>query len=245
MGKLNFRETVFRGTIRELLEQGKPEIADSAQTLLDAHEWLRGQLREENNILPGRRFAQYQSRGRMHLFGGDGSSFMPTDNEPLAHFYQHWTRSGKIEQSIGRAATEGQVIASWRCDENPQPILTRRFRGVKPSCCDRGLKLAHITDAAQAIRTTDELDQQIAIRFLRTLSPLNVFLFPSGKCCEFRLISSCGNWKPKTLDWAEDLELRRVALGWVIEWMGHASVRCTFALWIALHRTKSRMAEDG
>ena len=57
MKKVNFRNTVFRGNLREVLEQGKPEVADCAQAFLDAHEWLRGQLRKGNNILPVRKFS--------------------------------------------------------------------------------------------------------------------------------------------------------------------------------------------
>jgi hypothetical protein len=99
-----------------------------------------------------------------------------------------------------------------------------RFKGVKTSFRDRGLKLAHISDAARNVNTDFELTEQIAIRFLRTLSPFNVFLFPSGRCCEFRLISSNVGWRPKTVDWAEDPELRQIALAWLIEWQGDSAI---------------------
>jgi hypothetical protein len=145
---------------------------------------------------------------------------MPSDNEPLAHLYQQWIHGCEVDGAIGQALAKGTLIASWRCDQTPQPVSTMRFRGVKTEFRDRGLKLAHINDAARGVGTDIKLPQQIAIRFLRTLSPFNVFLFPSGRCCEFRLISSATGWLPKTTDWAEDPELRQIALAWLVEAQG-------------------------
>jgi hypothetical protein len=72
----NFKETVFQGTLLEILEQGKSEFAGAAQPLLEAHEWLRRQLLEKGNILPVRKFGQYVSRGNLHPFGGNGSAVL-------------------------------------------------------------------------------------------------------------------------------------------------------------------------
>jgi hypothetical protein len=220
MKRTNFREEAFRGTLEELLEQGKLEAADSARTFALAHQWLRLQLHQANNIFPVRTSSQYKFRGSLHSIGDIGSLFMPADNEPLADLYRQWIEGWVIESTVGLALTEGKVVASWQCDQIPRPVPTMRFRGVKTSFRDRGLKLAHISDAARGVGTDMELVEQITVRFLRTLSPLNVFLFPSGRCCEFRLISSNTGWQPKTADWAEDPDLREIALTWLIGWIG-------------------------
>ena len=180
----------------------------------------------------------------MQPFGENGGSFLPTDNEPLAHLYRHWTRSGKMDASIGRALTDGQLVASWKCDEAPKSASSMRFRGVKTAFHERGLKLAHISDAASR-GIAGSLDEQIAIRFLRSLSPLNVFLFPNSRCCEFRLISSEINWEPTRVDWAEDPELQKMTLGWLAEWIGAPLFDALPDFGGTPDRTKSRLAEDG
>jgi hypothetical protein len=220
MSKVNFRQQSFRGTLREVLEQGRLEIANSGGNFLRAHQWLREQLLEKNNILPIRTFGKCKSRGKLHSFGTNGSSFIPVDNEPLASLYQHWIQSGQIPQNIGSALSKGLVIASWRCDEPPSPIGSLRFKGVKANFRDRGLKLAHVNDAALGISTTVPVHEQVAVRFLRSLSPLNVFLFPSIRCCDVHLISTGARFSPKKADWAEDSQLKGVALGWLLEWIG-------------------------
>jgi len=220
MSAVNFRQQAFRGTLREVLEQGRLEIENSGGNFLRAHQWLSEQLLENNNILPIRTFGKYRSRGKLHSFGTNGCSFVPVDNEPLASLYQHWIQSGQISQSIGSALSKGLVIASWRCDEPPSPIGSLRFKGVKANFRDRGLKLAHVNDAALGISTTIPVDEQVAVRFLRTLSPLNVFLFPSIRGCDVHLISTGAGLSPKKVDWAEDSQLKGVALGWLVDWIG-------------------------
>jgi hypothetical protein len=220
MSAVNFRQQAFRGTLREVLEQGRLESENSGGNFLQAHQWLTEQLIEKNNILPIRTFGKYRSRGKLHSFGTNGSSFIPVDNEPLASLYQHWIQSGQIPQNIGSALSKGVVIASWRCDEPPSPIGSLRFKGVKANFRDRGLKLAHVNDAALGISTSIPVDEQIAVRFLRSLSPLNVFLFPSIRCCDVHLISTAAHFSPKKADWAEDSQLKGMALGWLLEWIG-------------------------
>src|SRR5579863_5640424 len=148
MSAVNFRQQAFRGSLREVLEQGTLEIENSGGNFLRAHQWLREQLLEKNNILPIRTFGRYRSRGKLHSFGTNGSSFIPVDNEPLASLYQHWIQFGQIPQNIGSALSNGLLIASWRCDEPPSSIRSLRFKGVKANFRDRGLKLAHVNDAA-------------------------------------------------------------------------------------------------
>jgi hypothetical protein len=48
----------------------------------------------------------------------------------------------------------------------PPPIPTMRFRGVKTSFRDRGMKIAHINDAAQGISAVVRPEEQIEIRSL-------------------------------------------------------------------------------
>ena len=112
MEKMNFRENLFRGNLRDLFEHCKPELKNPATTFAAAHEWLRLQLHQENNILPVRKFAQYSARGSLHRFGENNSSFMPTDNEPLAHLYQQWTGLGGIRDSRKSCWRVRQRLAS-------------------------------------------------------------------------------------------------------------------------------------
>jgi hypothetical protein len=224
MRKINFREEMFRGTLAELLEQGKPETPDLGQTFSLAHTWLRRQLTQRSNIFPVRKSSKYPLRGSLHQAGFAESLFMPTDNEPLADLYQRWLRGDMLDSAIGAALVEGKIVASWRCDQLPLPVPSMLFKGVKTSFRDRGLKLAHITDTARGFSSDMTLPEQITIRFFRSLSPFNVFLFPSGRCCEFRLISSRAGWQPRLADWAEDLEIRKIALGWLVDWQGTAAL---------------------
>lgn len=55
--RLNFKGTEFRGTLLEILEQGKLEVT-ATENLLEAHDWLRKQLLEKGNIFPVRKFGQ-------------------------------------------------------------------------------------------------------------------------------------------------------------------------------------------
>jgi hypothetical protein len=215
----NFKTTPFRGTLLEVLEQGKVEADGATEHFPKAHEWLRSQLLEKGNILPVRKFGNYTLRGSLHPFGVNGSSFMPCDNETVAHLYKCWARSEPTETTIGLALTDCKLPASWRCEASPKP--TMRFKGVKTPFRDRGLKLAHINDAGR-VSTTFPFEEQIGIRFLRSLSPLNVFLFPSRRCCEYRILSKNHDWNPVTSDWAEDGELKGIALAWS-SWNGWAT----------------------
>ena len=217
--KVNFRATVFRGSLRKLFEECS-EALDDANAFTSAHQWLRLQLHHTTNILPVRKFAQHSLRGILFPMGKPKFSFMPCDNEPLADLYWRWTKGREIAGTIGQALTDGELVASWKSDEVPVLASRMKFRGVKTPFRDRGLKLAHIADAAREITGDTTLPEQIAIRFLRTLSPFNVFLFPSRRCCELRLISSTSGWHPKSIDWAEDLEVRRLALAWLIGSIG-------------------------
>ena len=241
--KVNFKESHFRGTLLDLLDQGKPESARCRSIFSLAHKWLRMQLEQAGNLLPVRKFAGYPVRGALHSCGD--LSFIPVDNEPLAWLYEKWLRLELLEGSIGTAIREGTIVASWKCDQ-PQPLSTMRFKGVKASFRDRGLKLAHINDAGHGLSADSAFKQQISIRFLRTLSPLNVFLFPSAKCCEFRLVSSSTGWVPTRSDWAEDPELRSVALGWLANWLGQplADSLSDFSPQITPHPDWLRVAES-
>jgi hypothetical protein len=124
MEKVNFREVVFRGTLAELLEQGKLEFCHSAKLAI-AHEWLRLQLRQAGNILPVRKCSEYPLRGSTHSIAGSGFSFVPTDNEPLAHLYQHWTQGNEISTTIGIALTQGKIRNGRRADYRISRAVSR------------------------------------------------------------------------------------------------------------------------
>jgi hypothetical protein len=145
---------------------------------------------------------------------------MPCDNEPLADLYRRWIESSEIPGTIGEALVSGNLVASWKCDLGTPQISSMKFKGVRARFRDMGLKLAHLVDAAKGGLPETNFADQLTIRYLRSLSPLNVFLFPSARCCEFRLLSGEKQWKPTSSDWSEDIELRRIALGWLLDDLG-------------------------
>jgi len=138
MGKLNFRETVFRGTIRELLEQGKPEITDSAHCSTHTNGC-------EGSCV--RKTISFQSDALHNINRGAGYICSVGTARRLCPLTMNlsltFINTGE-NRAQHRASIDGRTSnCVMRCDDNPQPILTMRFRGVKTSFRDRGLTGAH------------------------------------------------------------------------------------------------------
>lgn len=210
----DFRMQPFDGTLYELLEAVWPEMP-AVDVHLRAHDWLRGQLGVADNLLPVRKFSPHRERGAIHAVGA--RAFMPADNEPLAALYRRWVDGVVAAESIGELLRRKAIPASWKCDVLGKGGL--RFSGVSAPFRDRGLKLAHIHDAAAGLGVADDA-AAMQTRFIRSLSPLNVFLFPSVRVATTSLVGAPEGWRPTHADWAEDPWVRGVALGFLSERLG-------------------------
>ncbi len=187
---------------------------------INAHRWLVSQKYVRGNLLPLRKFSpQHNQRGT--IFSVGELQFMPSDNEPLAALYTEWTDGRIPALTLKEMLLQGSIPASWAHDTPIRPNGLR-FGGVKSSFRDFGLKLAHINDAANGIHFPQS-DDDFSVRFLRSLSPLNLFLFPSYKIVSFSLISTTSGWNPKGADWAEDQWIRRIAMSWLSDKIGNSA----------------------
>ncbi len=211
----NFKTTAFSGNLKELFELCWKEMPD-IQSHLDAHQWLLDQSVISGNILTIRKFSPHDKRGVINSLGN--LYFLPVDNEPLCALYKKWKNNIPIRHDLIVLLKNHDIPASWFCDIPNKHGM--KYFGVSTSFRDNGLKLAHINDAAKGISPLINLPT-ITLRFLRSLSPLNIFLFPSHKKVSFKLISSTQSWVPHKKDWAEDDWVRSVALGWLIDKIGN------------------------
>lgn len=208
----NFKTDTFSGSLLDLFELCWEEMLD-AKTHLTAHRFLITQPTIHQNILPLRKFApDYSERGK--LWAIENFQFLPVDNEPLAFLYKTWKSGGVANKTLGDMLRGREIPASWSCDARDGSGM--RFSGVSTPFRDHGLKLAHLSDAAIGIDPSLST-RSIILRFMRSLSPLNVFLFPNFRQVEFKLLRSSENWKPTRADWAEDRWLRSVALSWLMD----------------------------
>lgn len=215
----NFRTETFEGTLLELLD----ECWRAMPTLdvhFEGHSWVRAQTSVRGNVLPVRKFATHSQRGA--IYQADTISYMPVDNEPLAALYRLWNLGTVSAGPIGEMLKCRAISASWKCDVPSKGGM--RFTGVSAPFRDRGLKLAHLHDAAAGLGGRHDLEA-IEARFTRSLSPLNVFLFPSIRAATFSLIEAPDGWQPTRVDWAEDAWVRGVALGRMSAWIGSKGER--------------------
>ncbi|MBI2522462.1 MAG: hypothetical protein HYV97_18725 [Bdellovibrio sp.] len=225
----DFKSTPFSGTLLELLELCWEHMPDDA-VCRDAHHWVEEQPKIAGNLLPVRKFSPaHSSRGQICVCGS--LRFIPTDNEPLAGLYKLWTQGQVPSEPIGVMLRKRIIPASWNCDVISNDGL--RFSGVSSPFRDHGLKLAHISDAALGIQ--GQVDgQSITVRFLRSLSPLNVFLFPSHRQVVCSVVKASDGRMPTRRDWAEDALIRGVAFGWLLDKLSYSSATNFFSKWADL-----------
>lgn len=211
----NFKIETFKGSLNELLEECNPHLSDSKviESFNEAHVWLIDQFDNvNNNIIPVRKFQSYKNRGQLESFENSSSHFMPVDNEPFCFFYAEWIEKKSHNDSLRILFKTKKVSASWNCDGGDKNEM--KFSGVSTEFRDNGLKLAHIYDAGilEGAVQNSKSNDAIKTRFLRSLSPLNVFLFPSCRCCKI----TSSNYNLRINDWAEDQKIRQIALSFLI-----------------------------
>lgn len=212
---MNFKVETFAGTLFELLESCNGHSRDDWTRLRAHHDWIVGELERTPNLLPIRKGHTFRERGRVVEVGP--RSFLIADNEPLAsQFELLLDRRNGLQGRFGDLLRSGTISASWKADL-PSPGL--RFRGIKSSFRDRGLKLAHVFDAANGLERIEALGRQMELRFFRSQSPLNVFLFPSPRVCE---VTVKRGLTPTKSDLGEDPIIRRIALGYLAANLGVA-----------------------
>lgn len=212
----NFKIEQFKGTLMELIVECNPHFSDQKviNSFNEAHAWLIDQFDNvNNNIIPVRKFQEFNNkRGSLEIFENSTSQFMPVDNEPFCFFYAKWIAKESHNESLKVLFKSKKVPASWNCDAQDKNDM--KFSGVSTSFRDNGLKLAHINDAGKLgdLFQNSKSNNEIRTRFLRSLSPLNVFLFPNYRCS--KIVSSTYN--PSVKDWAEDEKIRQIALSYLI-----------------------------
>ncbi len=210
----DFRTEPFEGSLLELLDECWRAMP-TLEVHLKGHSWLLGQTTTRGNLLPVRKFATHSDRGAIHEEAD--VSYMPVDNEPLAALYKLWNTGTVPAGTVGEMLKSRTIPASWKCDVTSKSGM--RFSGVSAPFRDCGLKLAHLHDAAAGLKKRHDADGARA-RFLRSLSPLNVFLFPSFRAATVSLLEGAEGWKPTRVDWAEDPWVRGIALGRMADWVG-------------------------
>lgn len=210
----NFKSEHFEGTLLELLEHCNGHADSRREQLLTHQEWLLQQLMLSPNLLPIRKGQTYRERGR--TVEVEDRRYLIADNEPLASQFQFLLDpQGRPPGSFLELLQAGHVSASWKADvSHPSPL---RFRGVASAFRERGLKLAHIFDAADGLNRVEPLARQFELRFLRSQSPLNVFLFPGPRAATVRVVEG---FEPGCSDLGEDPTVRGVALGYLSERLG-------------------------
>ena len=117
---------------------------------MNLHGWLVMQTKLANNIFPIRKTAKYSNRGEIHVF--PEGSFLPVDNELLASLMNLVLLKQLPDMNMSQCLKNGLVSASWKCDIYMKPDF--KFKGIKSSFRDNGLKLAHIYDAAKGLEST-------------------------------------------------------------------------------------------
>ena len=208
---INFKQERFEGTLLDLFRECNAHLAASRERISQHHDWLVAQLDVASNLLPIRKGGAYRERGR--TVGAGERRFLVVDNEPLASQYELVLQ----EQGFGAHSFEdllraGVVSASWKSDvANATPL---HFKGVRSSFRARGLKLAHIFDAAQGLDQVSSPHEQLPLRFLRSQSLLNVFLFPNPRSARFAVKQG---FVPTRTDLGEDGLVRSLALGFLLQ----------------------------
>lgn len=205
----NFKIDIWKGSLLELFEECF-NFGPSDNQIIKADEWIHKQLNNPENVFPIRKYAEHGLRGE--VFENDNKKYLAVDNEPLASLFKIWKdNSFECDKSIADLLNDNSVKASWKCDYNPKPEY--KFGGVKTSFRDVGLKLAHIEDAGK-LNANVEID--IKVRYLRTLLPSNIFLFPSHRISTIT-VEENSNYKNKITraDWAECAYIRSLAKGWL------------------------------
>ncbi len=209
---INFRNEEWSGSLLDLLEECNQHLSKMLPTMVEAHYWLMAQTKIDNNILPIRKYSGHSKRGQTKDFGSQEILVMAVDNEPLCSMYSKWMLNQQqlFSSNIANHLKRGEIIASWKCDVTPKPAM--KFCGVKTVFRDRGLKLAHIFNAGTDIGE-DRANEQLKTRFMRSLSPFNIFLFPSHRSNPAVYVS--GPLKPTEKDLAEDSVILKAVLGWM------------------------------
>lgn len=215
----NFKQENFTGTLLELLACCNGHLSSIGARLREHHEWLMAELSHTPNLLPIRKGHVYRERGGRVEVGS--RTYLIADNEPLASQFEFLLDQERRPAGTFRELLQsGRIAASWRADVPGAAGL--RFRGVGASFRQQGLKLAHVFDAADGLDQVGPLERQMEVRFLRSQSPLNVFLFPSPRVCTITVTKGP---RPSEADLGEEPLVRRVALGYLVELLGMAPGR--------------------
>jgi hypothetical protein len=209
---INFKQDTFEGTLGDLFDEC---FHISNDQLNNAHEWVKSQISIPGNILPIRKYREFSKRGEVKTI--DGLTFLSVDNEPLAALYKYWLTGSILDVSLGQLLTQNKIPASWK---NDIPNAQFKFAGVQSSFRKNGLKLAHIVDAAGILPSSPENDE-LVMRYLRSLSPVNIFLFPSYRRCAVSLDSSDKNNEfSSTKDPAESPLVQKLAFNYMMGRLG-------------------------
>ena len=148
--------------------------------LIQAQQWIGAQTQIQGNILPIRKHKNFKLRGTVREI--DGRFFMAVDNEPLVHLYDSWCSGQHKTLSIKELLESKAIPASWKCDAGKSAY---RFCGINTHARKHGLKLCHIVDAGSSEGLMN--GREYETRFMRTMSPLNLFLFPSSRLVNFSI----------------------------------------------------------
>jgi hypothetical protein len=207
----NFKTQRFRGTLYELFGICSKLGPDKDATRA-ADDWVLEQLHHESALLPIRKHSGFPQRGNRCRIGS--IEYIAVDNEPLAYLFE--SLSGRLgtnplKFTFFDLLTRKIMPASWNCDW-PDAKSEFRFCGVTTEFRKHGLKLAHIEDAGKN-------DLGWEKRYLRSMLPSNVFLFPSKRVVVWSA-SGPGVEQIRNKDWCEDVFVRRLALGWMADRLG-------------------------
>ena len=207
----NFKTQCFRGTLFDLFGICS-ELGPDKDAIRSADEWVLEQLLHESALLPVRKYSGFPQRGKRCRVGR--IEYIAVDNEPLAYFFE--SISGRLgtnplKHSFFDLLTRKIMSASWNCDW-PEAKTKFRFSGISTEFRNHGLKLAHIEDAGKN-------DLEWEKRYLRSMLPSNVFLFPSTRVVVWNAKGS-GAERIRAKDWCEDEFIRRLALGWMTDRLG-------------------------
>lgn len=207
----NFKLERFEGTLLELIDRCNAHVATVRGRVLEHHGWLLQQLSQAPNLLPIRKGQTYRERGRVVEVGAQ--CYLIADNEPLASQFKYLLDEvGRPQGSFFELLQAGRISASWKSEVAAPSGL--RFRGVATSFRQRGLKLAHVFDAAAGLDRVAPLERQFEFRYLRSQSPLNVFLFPGPRSASVRILEGLS---PTRSDLGEDPAVRAVVMGYLAD----------------------------
>lgn len=194
-------ETGFNGPLVGFLEALLSDYYPGSVSARECQNWIDRELRAGIGPFPCRAFSAAVCDSRISVapkvnFFEDGLPFpvISTDNEPTSSLFAYCRETSAVwRQTMLSALQTGTVTTGLLTTASSSASTRERFArlGLGGGAMNQhrlrvaasGLKLCHIADASDGLESAQptSLLDELEVRICRTLSPLNVFPFPSPR----------------------------------------------------------------